>query len=349
VFFIFADKYLIKLPIDLTVFRIIGIIGCLVYFTASLTSFSKRIFLMRFLLYIFGFFLFFMMAWMAALLYNTEFFTATQNSLLLILFVTTLIFLEGLFFYALMYFIPLFSSIAYLAFSNPQFDFMLYSNYIIMGIMCCIIAFLQEKNRHNEYLKSQIIENQSNVIKDKNMQLKIINNKLQHLAKIDSLTGIANRRGFDHQFSKEWLRMRRSKTPLSVLLCDVDHFKKFNDVYGHLAGDECLVIISSILKNTINRGSDFVARYGGEEFIIVLPDTNHNGAKKVALKICKNVIERKQPHSASPTSAYVTISIGVVTVNNVLNFPPQQIINEADKALYKVKNTGRNGIFSIEI
>ncbi len=174
-------------------------------------------------------------------------------------------------------------------------------------------------------------------------QLEIEKNKAQVDANTDSLTGPANRRYFDEAFSTEYHRLKRSGAPLSLIMLDVDHFKKFNDSYGHLAGDECLRRIALTLKTYIGRATDIVARYGGEEFVAILADTNQAGAVIVAERIRKAVEALAIPHCASEIAQTVTISLGVVTVYpNTRLASPEQIVALVDEAMYRAKKEGRN-------
>jgi diguanylate cyclase (GGDEF)-like protein/PAS domain S-box-containing protein len=173
-------------------------------------------------------------------------------------------------------------------------------------------------------------------------QLEVERNTAQFNSITDSLTGLANRRYFDIVLTTEFFRLKRSEGELSLIMIDVDYFKKFNDNYGHIAGDECLTQIGSVLKNNVGRASDLVARFGGEEFVIVLPETNSHGAKMLAEKIRKEIEELEISHAASQTSDYVTVSLGVVSVKPVYLISPNQVLELADKALYNAKNSGRN-------
>ena len=158
----------------------------------------------------------------------------------------------------------------------------------------------------------------------------------------DSLTGLANRRYFDEALSTEFYRVKRSGAPLSLIMLDVDYFKKFNDSYGHLAGDDCLRQFGTTLKTIVGRAPDIVARYGGEEFVVILPETEITGAEALAEQIRKAVEELAIPHSASETSESVTVSLGVVTVYATGLESPEQVVALADQALYCAKNRGRN-------
>lgn len=167
------------------------------------------------------------------------------------------------------------------------------------------------------------------------------NSKLEALARIDGLTQVANRRSFDEMFQKEWNRMQREKKPLSLILGDVDFFKKFNDSYGHQAGDDCLRTVAAALKGVVRRPGDLVARYGGEEFVILLPDTPEEGAMMLAEEARKAVEAIGLPHEAS-TMNMVTLSLGVATASPTKDIDPKTLIEAADKGLYKAKEAGRN-------
>jgi len=173
-------------------------------------------------------------------------------------------------------------------------------------------------------------------------QLQLANEQLQNLVMIDQLTQIANRRAFDQKLKEEWHRLLREQSPLSLLLCDIDHFKQYNDTYGHSAGDICLTLIAQALKQGAKRSTDLVARYGGEEFAVVLPNTNADGAFLVAQKIHQAVQKINIPHVASNVEQYVTLSIGIATVIPITGMTPLDLIKAADQALYQAKAQGRN-------
>jgi diguanylate cyclase (GGDEF)-like protein len=163
--------------------------------------------------------------------------------------------------------------------------------------------------------------------------------RLERLVLQDGLTGIANRRCFDQRFLQEWARARRTGSPLSLLLIDIDHFKKLNDTYGHLTGDECLVQVAHLLQTTISRPGDLLARYGGEEFIALLPETDDAGALNVAERL-QSTLSRSQPLPS--IDRQVTISIGVTTWMRINGTPAEAILATADRALYVAKQNGRN-------
>jgi diguanylate cyclase (GGDEF)-like protein len=162
---------------------------------------------------------------------------------------------------------------------------------------------------------------------------------LENLAFLDGLTGIANRRQFDRQLEKEWRRAARQEVPLSVLMIDIDHFKRFNDRYGHEAGDDCLRLVACTISGILKRPGDLVARYGGEEFAVILPDTDEKGACLVAEAIRLAVEALNLTCSSS-----VTISLGVTGDIPRRQGNLQDWINAADRALYRAKKAGRNQV-----
>ena len=176
------------------------------------------------------------------------------------------------------------------------------------------------------------------------LTIKQKNDLLEMLASIDGLTEIPNRRYFDEHFAREWRRSVRSGLPLSVLLIDIDYFKRYNDNYGHQKGDECLKKVASALVNNCQRGSDFIARYGGEEFVAVLPGSEEDTAMALANKLCRVIRELNIPHIDSPIAEHITISIGATTFNGDNNDSCEMaLIENADKAMYQAKKAGRNG------
>lgn len=181
-------------------------------------------------------------------------------------------------------------------------------------------------------------------IKETERELLEMNKRLSTLSSIDGLTNLSNRRTFDHALEKEWHRSLRVEKPLSLIMLDLDFFKKFNDTYGHVQGDECLREVAITLKETVNRATDVVARYGGEEFAIILPDTNIEGAKIIAEKVRKRIEGLKIPHLTSDISEYVTISIGVTSMIPRSELEPLYLVNGADQMLYQAKQNGRNRV-----
>ena len=174
-------------------------------------------------------------------------------------------------------------------------------------------------------------------------QLEIERDTAQLNAVTDSLTGLANRRYFDAAINAEFHRLKRSGAFLSLIMMDIDHFKQFNDLYGHLAGDNCLKVVGGALKRVISRVPDVIARYGGEEFVAMLPETDKNGALNIAKRLTQAVEGLAIPHTASATANHLTISLGVVTISpGEAQFTSEQVVAMADNALYSAKRNGRN-------
>jgi diguanylate cyclase (GGDEF)-like protein len=168
------------------------------------------------------------------------------------------------------------------------------------------------------------------------------NEELHRLATLDGLTQVANRRCFDEYLLHEWKRSQREQQPLSLLLCDVDYFKRYNDYYGHQQGDECLKQVAHVLSNVAKRSVDLVARYGGEEFVIVLPNTDLEGASVVAETVRQSVQHLQIPHAQSDISPVISLSVGVACRIPTDAWSPQDLIARADRALYAAKQNGRN-------
>lgn len=173
-------------------------------------------------------------------------------------------------------------------------------------------------------------------------ELESTNQLLQKLVSLDGLTHLANRRRFDEYFAQEWQRMTREQAPISLILCDIDFFKLYNDTYGHQAGDECLRQVAQAIDSSVKRPADLVARYGGEEFVVVLPNTHASGGISVAAEIQERVQLLKIPHKGSTISPFVTLSLGIATVIPWCGVSPEILLNTADKALYQAKAAGRN-------
>ncbi len=177
-------------------------------------------------------------------------------------------------------------------------------------------------------------------------ELQNYNEKLYKLATLDGLTQIANRRYFNEYLEQEWLRMAREKKPLSLIMCDIDFFKKYNDTYGHQKGDECLQRVAKTISAVVKRPADLVARYGGEELAVILPNTNLEGAIYIAKIIREEVCNLQIPHQAAPIYKQVTMTLGV---SSIIPFPEatyKSLIAGADQALYQAKEKGRNQVIS---
>ncbi|MGC9527635.1 MAG: diguanylate cyclase domain-containing protein [Limnospira sp.] len=179
-------------------------------------------------------------------------------------------------------------------------------------------------------------------------RLQVANRELERLAALDGLTELPNRRQFDTHLRREWQRLLRDATPLSVIMGDVDFFKAYNDTYGHQMGDECLKAIAKILDRCAKRPADLASRYGGEEFAIVLPDTPAEGAVRVAREIQAEVKKLAVKHETSDVGEFVTLSLGIACRVPTSDLTPENLIELADIALYEAKRQGRNRIVSRE-
>jgi diguanylate cyclase (GGDEF)-like protein len=173
------------------------------------------------------------------------------------------------------------------------------------------------------------------------------NQELQRLSRVDKLTQIANRYHFDEYLLQEWNRLELEQQPLSLIICDVDYFKKYNDFYGHQGGDRCLQQIAQVLLSVVKRPTDLVARYGGEEFAVIVPSTDVQGAIVVAEEIQQAIRQSKLPHARSDVSEFITISLGIATIvpTSITSFA--NLIAAADKALYEAKRQGRDRYIAI--
>ena len=166
--------------------------------------------------------------------------------------------------------------------------------------------------------------------------------RLKTLSEVDELTQLANRRSFQDHLSDEWQRSLRSHRPISLILCDIDYFKFYNDTYGHPQGDECLRLVAKAIGQAVRRPDDLAARYGGEEFVILMPNTDAEGAQQIAKDAAANVRALEIEHSGSKVSSFVTISLGVTTVIPDQDTAVSSLVDTADLGLYEAKRRGRN-------
>lgn len=190
--------------------------------------------------------------------------------------------------------------------------------------------------QHQQELEQEVAE--------RTKELHAANQLLEEIARQDELTGLYNRRHFNKMLDIEIRRSVREKIPLSLIMCDVDYFKSFNDYYGHVAGDECLREIADVLKQEFRRSADIVARFGGEEFVVILPDVNQEEAFFLAHRLLESVRNKNIAHDSSPIENRVTISLGLATMNTNKVYSMETIIGAADHALYMAKNKGRNRV-----
>jgi diguanylate cyclase (GGDEF)-like protein len=181
-------------------------------------------------------------------------------------------------------------------------------------------------------------------IQQRTADLAEANHKLEALSVTDGLTQLANRRHFDQAFDQEWQRAVRQGSPVSLVMIDVDHFKAYNDHYGHLAGDECLKQLAAVLQRTVRRAGELAARYGGEEFVVLLPGHDVDSALTEAQRIRTAVESLSLPHKASDTAEVLTLSLGVASRVPQLAEDPYGLVQQADEALYLAKHQGRNRV-----
>jgi len=194
----------------------------------------------------------------------------------------------------------------------------------------------QEVQNHIKHLEEKVSERTADLLN--------ANIYLESLTKIDGLTNIYNRRYFNEVINVEIERGKRSSSSLSLLMCDVDYFKNYNDAYGHVAGDDCLIQVAEKIRKYFGRTADFVARYGGEEFVVILPDIDSKNALNLANKLLVEIENCKMLHKDSCVSKVVTLSIGVVSKKSNELTDSSSLIEKADRALYQAKKNGRNQV-----
>jgi len=202
--------------------------------------------------------------------------------------------------------------------------------------------------RVRNLLRSHSAEQQLAVLnrqlQQQKQQLESVNRALQYLATYDSLTEVKNRHSFNQYLDTEWRRLAREEAPLSLIMCDIDYFKLYNDTYGHQAGDECLRQVAAVIQHSVKRAADLVARYGGEEFVVVLPNTDIEAATCVAEMIAQQVRALQIVHAKSAVSEYVTLSLGVACCIPAPKDQPEALIALADESLYRAKASGRDRV-----
>ncbi|MPW36066.1 diguanylate cyclase [Vibrio sp. B1Z05] len=191
---------------------------------------------------------------------------------------------------------------------------------------------------------SEQLNEMLHAIENRELQLEEILSKVKRLSMTDSLTNIANRLKFDSVSDIEWRRMKRERKPMSIIMCDVDFFKQYNDHYGHIKGDESLVLVAKALNETLSRPADLVARFGGEEFVLLLPNTEIEGATHIAETALNKILSLKITHPNSEVCPYLTASFGIASMVPSVENSILQLISDADKALYQAKQKGRNTI-----
>lgn len=197
-------------------------------------------------------------------------------------------------------------------------------------------ALLEQKNARAMRLEE--------LVRERTRELEEANAELLRLSNLDGLTQIFNRRYFDEVLRKEISRLQRTSSPISLLMCDIDFFKKYNDTYGHLAGDDCIKIVAKTIQQNCKRISDVAARYGGEEFCVILPDTSPEVAVQIAESIRKGIESRNITHETSEIKNIISVSIGVASIIPDMHTTPSLLISLSDKALYGSKHNGRDRV-----
>ncbi|OLP19970.1 hypothetical protein BST81_02545 [Leptolyngbya sp. 'hensonii'] len=224
--------------------------------------------------------------------------------------------------------------------SNDELGFLADTLNTMMTDISHYTVTLEAQNRQLEEY-SRTLEQK---VADRTQELLTANQQLYQLANSDTLTQLANRRRFNEFLAQAWLQAKREKFPISLLLCDVDYFKKYNDAYGHQAGDACLQQIAAVIGQAVERSSDLAARYGGEEFMVVLQNTDLQGAVTVGKRIQSRIYELQIEHRGSLVRPYVTLSMGIVSLCPTGDITTDQFINQADRLLYQAKQEGRDRI-----
>lgn len=214
-------------------------------------------------------------------------------------------------------------------------------DYLIKPITPIVLAAKLRAMRRLQAMRKQLVTLSEELHK--------ANDQLSALVEVDSLTGLINRRGLDRILHAEILAARREAQPLTLMLCDLDHFKRYNDQLGHMQGDHCLQQIGRVLRSVCQRPRDTAARYGGEEFALILPCTPRSGAMTFARALGKLLQEQAPPHPDSPTASHVTLSGGITTCVPDAHTSAEGMLRRADEALYAAKSQGRNRFFSFEM
>lgn len=214
-------------------------------------------------------------------------------------------------------------------------------NVTFMTLLAVVLSQVGYATRAKEFVHLRLIELQRRRLERVVAQLAGSNNKLRRLSYIDPTTRAANRRHFDRYLAREWARAKRERSPLALVMVDIDHFKAFNDEYGHQAGDKCLAEVSACIRTVLKHPGDLLARYGGDEFAAILPDTDLEAAKRVAERIGRAVAGLGIEVSSS-SNRLLTVSLGTACWHPTLNEKPQSLVAAADEALYRAKIAGRN-------
>jgi diguanylate cyclase (GGDEF)-like protein len=233
-----------------------------------------------------------------------------------------------------------------LGFSRLSSQTILTHNFFFIGsnLLGMLACYAIERYARTEFVMARLLQEEQENVRRANQELSERNEELKGLAEVDDLTRIPTRRMFEQELKRGWRRTVRASRPMTLLLCDVDHFQSFNNLYGQQAGDDCLVKIARTMAASARRPGDYAARYGGAEFAIILQDTGLEGAQHVAERICQAVRSLAIPHAGSATAKQVTISVGGASIQATLEGEPQVLIRKADECLYQAKGEGRNRV-----
>ncbi|MCG8636344.1 MAG: diguanylate cyclase [Desulfobacterales bacterium] len=206
------------------------------------------------------------------------------------------------------------------------------------------VTIFLELDKQRQLLEEKTKELDAKVVELETLkhELEDSNERLRQLSSLDGLTDLPNRRFFDETLVREWQRGRRRQKPLTLIIADIDHFKAYNDAYGHVIGDDCLKKVAKGLDKSILRDVDTIARYGGEEFAAILPETDQEGGILIARRMLKTIDEMNITHEHAATTDHVTISLGLATTIPTDDSNATQLIQSADRALYRAKASGRN-------
>lgn len=229
-------------------------------------------------------------------------------------------------------------NLALIVVARHTWTLVLVSNFVFAtsAIASLIGAFLIERSSRQNWLQARLLALDTNTLEEANL-------RLEYLTAIDSLTQVANRRTLDRNLEAEWARAQRKQEPISLIMIDVDHFKPYNDTYGHLAGDDCLRAIAAVLRDFARRPGDLAARYGGEEFVLVLSGLDAAQASTMAEGVRQRIEGLGLKHAGSPLDR-VTASLGIATLVPIAATTPALLVEMADQALYQAKRSGRNRV-----
>ncbi|MHB1416898.1 MAG: GGDEF domain-containing protein [Chloroflexota bacterium] len=214
-------------------------------------------------------------------------------------------------------------------------------NSTLMTLLAFVVSRVTFLTRVNAYLDRRLIEQQQAELEKANAHLAESNERLRRLSLLDPLTEVPNRRFFGECLAREWKRAVRGRSPLSLVMIDLDHFKAYNDTYGHQAGDGCLLKVSAAISEVLKRPGDLLARYGGDEFAVILPQTDLSGARQIGDEVRRAVLAKDLLHRAG-WGGRVTVSVGVASIQPTWEDSSASLLAAADKALYLAKAGGRN-------